>query len=82
MEEYESSDGVATREFKRLRNIIRTNCTEISKQSKEIGVLKKLLAECATTMKRTHVTTGLPELKTRRTKILKTLNDLSKEQVK
>ena len=37
MEEYESSDGVAAREFKRLRNIIRADKIEIAKLNKGIN---------------------------------------------
>ena len=40
MEEYKSSDGIATREFKRLRNIIRTHSVTASKQQQEIAELK------------------------------------------
>lgn len=39
MEEYKSSDGIATREFKRLRNAIRTHCDTINQQQQEIGSL-------------------------------------------
>jgi len=44
MEEYESSDGVATREFKQLRNIIRTHCVTMSEQQEEIDALKAEVA--------------------------------------
>lgn len=36
MEECKSSDGVATREFKRLRNVIRTQSAEISELKAEL----------------------------------------------
>jgi predicted RNase H-like nuclease (RuvC/YqgF family) len=36
MEEYESSDGIAAREFKRLRNVIRTQSAEISELKSEL----------------------------------------------
>lgn len=45
MEEYESSDGVATREFKRLRNEIESNLVKISKQDKEIERLRFLVTQ-------------------------------------
>jgi hypothetical protein len=42
MEEYKDSDGVATREFKRLRNEIRFRDITINKQNKELSRFKTM----------------------------------------
>tara|TARA_R110000772_G_scaffold60095_3_gene135639 strand:- start:1530 stop:1730 length:201 start_codon:yes stop_codon:yes gene_type:complete len=42
MEEYKDSDGVATREFKRLRNEIREKDSITSKQNQELRRFKTM----------------------------------------